>query len=84
MDQKFHGDEKPENLDFETWSNVPRQKSRNSNICQDGILSIGNFMLMINNHFKKPKKCAPYFRGNMKFPIYFALNLFFRYKNLMR
>jgi hypothetical protein len=37
-------------------------------------------MLMINNHFTlfqlagnllKTKKCAPYFRGNTEFPIYF-------------
>jgi hypothetical protein len=27
-------------------------KVPNSNIKHDGILSIGNFMLMINNHFK--------------------------------
>jgi hypothetical protein len=55
MDQEFHGDdEKPGNLDFETWPNgtaIIRPKSRNSNIRRDGILSIGNFMLMINNHF---------------------------------
>jgi hypothetical protein len=50
-----------------------------SNIKYDGIPSIGNFMLMINNHFKlfqlpgnlsKTKKCAAYFRGNTQFPIY--------------
>jgi hypothetical protein len=55
-------------------------KVPNSNIRHDGILSIGNFMLIINNHFTlfqlpgnllKTKKCAPYFRGNMEFPIYF-------------
>jgi hypothetical protein len=43
------------------------------------VLSIGNFMLMIKNHFArfqlpgnllKTKKCAPYFRGNTQFPIY--------------
>jgi hypothetical protein len=37
-------------------------------------------LLMINNNFArfqlpsklfKTKKCAPYFRGNMEFPIYF-------------
>jgi hypothetical protein len=44
---------KPEYLDFETWSNVPRPKSQNSNIKHDGILSIGNFMLMIKNHFAR-------------------------------
>jgi hypothetical protein len=45
----------------------------------DGILSIGNLMLIINNNFallscpvtcEKPKKIAPYFRGNTEFPIY--------------
>jgi hypothetical protein len=50
--------ETPENLDFETWPNGPRghghnpAKIQNSNIRHDGILSIGNFMLMINNHFE--------------------------------
>jgi hypothetical protein len=43
LDQKFDGDdENPENLNFETW-----------HIRHDGILSIGNFMLMINNHFAR-------------------------------
>jgi hypothetical protein len=55
-------------------------KSQFFNIRHDGILSIRNFMLMINNHFAifqlpgnllKTKKCAPYFRGNTQFPIYF-------------
>jgi hypothetical protein len=40
-------------------------------------------MLMINNHFARfrlpgnllnTKKCAPYFRGNTQFPIYFLLH----------
>jgi hypothetical protein len=44
--------EKPENLDFETLlTAIIRPKSQNSNIRHDGILSVGNFMLMINNHF---------------------------------
>jgi hypothetical protein len=30
-----------------------RPKSQNSNTRHDGILSIGNFMLMINNHFAR-------------------------------
>jgi hypothetical protein len=42
---------KSKNLDFQTWPNGPRPKSRNSNKRHDGILSIGNFMLMICNHF---------------------------------
>jgi hypothetical protein len=87
MDQKFHGD------DEKTWESrfwnlvqwltaIIWPKSRNSNIRHDGILSIGNFMLMINNHFTrfqlpgnllKTKKCAPYFRGNTQFPIYWNL-----------
>jgi hypothetical protein len=56
MDQKFHGD------DEKTWESrfwdlfqwptaIIRPKSQNSNIRHDGILSIVNFMLMINNHF---------------------------------
>jgi hypothetical protein len=32
---------------------IIRPKSRNSNIRHDGILSIGNFMLMINNRFTR-------------------------------
>jgi hypothetical protein len=32
---------------------IIRPKSRNSNIRHDGILSIGNFMLMTNNHFAR-------------------------------
>jgi hypothetical protein len=45
--------EKPENLDFETWSNVPRNTAKvpKFKYKADGILSIGNFMPMINNHF---------------------------------
>jgi hypothetical protein len=59
-----------------------RPKSQNFKIGHDGILSIGNFILMIKNHillFQLPgnwpttKKCAPYFRGNTEFPIYFFL-----------
>jgi hypothetical protein len=57
-----------------------RPKSQNFKIGHDGILSIGNFILMIKNNillFQLPgnlpttKKCAPYFRGNTEFPIYF-------------
>jgi hypothetical protein len=63
-----------------------RPKSQNFKIGHDGILSIGNFILMIKNHillFRLPgncpttKKCAPYFRGNMEFPIYFNSELVF-------
>jgi hypothetical protein len=32
---------------------IIQPKSQNSNIRHDGILSIGNFMLMINNHFAR-------------------------------
>jgi hypothetical protein len=58
---------------------IIRPKSQNSNVSHDGILSIWNFMLMINNHYTlfqlpgnllKTKKCAPYFCGNTEFPIY--------------
>jgi hypothetical protein len=43
----------PENLDFETWPNDPRPQSgpKVPKFKYDGILLIGNFMLMINNHF---------------------------------
>jgi hypothetical protein len=64
---------KLENLDFETlqWPTaIIRPKSRKSNIRHDGILSIVNFMLMINNHFarfqlpgnllKTKKMCSPF------------------------
>jgi hypothetical protein len=56
-----------------------RPKSQNFKTGHDGILSIGNFILMIKNNillFQLPgnwpttKKCAPYFRGNTEFPIY--------------
>jgi hypothetical protein len=72
---------KPRNLDFETWP-IIRPKSQHSNIRHDGILSIRNFMLMKNNHFwcpvtcKTQKKCAPYFRGNTQFSIYFNWKTF--------
>jgi hypothetical protein len=84
MGQKFHGDDE-KTRESQFWDLVQcstaiiRPNSQNSNIRHDGILSIGNFMLMINNHFArfqlpgkflKTKKCAPYFRGNMEFPIY--------------
>jgi hypothetical protein len=58
-----------------------RPKSQNLNIRHhDGILSIGNFMLMKNDEKSictfsaariKQKKIAPYFRGNTHFAIFF-------------
>jgi hypothetical protein len=57
-----------------------RPKSQKFKIGHDGILSNGNFILIIKNNiflFQLPgnwpttKKCAPYFRGNTEFPIYF-------------
>jgi hypothetical protein len=57
-----------------------RPKSHISNIGHDGTLSFRNFIMKIKNHillFQLPgnrpttKKCAPYFRGNMEFSIYF-------------
>jgi hypothetical protein len=58
MDQKFHGDDEKTQesrfWDLTKWPTaIIRPKSQNSNIKHDGILSIGNFMLMINNHFAK-------------------------------
>jgi hypothetical protein len=59
-------------------------KSQNYKIGHDCILSIGNFILVIKNHillFQLPgncpttKKCAPYFRGNMEFPIYLRIKI---------
>jgi hypothetical protein len=59
---------------------IIRPKSLKFKIGHDGILPIGNFILMIKNHillFQLPgncpttKKCAPYFRGNTEFPIYY-------------
>jgi hypothetical protein len=68
---------KLKNLGFGTWPDGP---CPNSNIWRDGIPSIGNFMLMINNHFalfqlpgKLVKLCAPYFRGNTQFHINFFM-----------
>jgi hypothetical protein len=59
MDQKFHGDWKtrePQFWDLVQWPTaIIRPKSRNSNIRHDGILSIVNFMLMINSHFARFK-----------------------------
>jgi hypothetical protein len=61
-----------------------RPKSQNFKIGHDGILSIGNFILMIKNNillFQLPgnlqttKKCAPYLRGNTEFPIYLKILL---------
>jgi hypothetical protein len=56
LDQKFYGDdEKTRESRFWDLVQCPtaiiRPKSQNSNIRHDGIPSIGNFMLMINNHF---------------------------------
>jgi hypothetical protein len=83
MDQKFYGDDEKLKNSILRLSPMAHghnpAKVPNSNIRHDGILSIGNFMLMINNHFTlfqlpgnllKTKKCALYFRGNMEFPIY--------------
>jgi hypothetical protein len=58
MDQKFHGDDEKTResrfWDLAQWPTaIIRPKSQNSNIRHDGILSIGNFMLMINNHFAR-------------------------------
>jgi hypothetical protein len=61
-------------------------RSQNFKIGHDGILSIGNFILMLKNHiliFQLPgnwpttKKCAPFFRGNTEFSIYFWPRTFF-------
>jgi hypothetical protein len=48
-------------------------KYQNVNIMHDGILSLGDFSMMIKIYFAWPKdkKCAPYLRGNMEFPIYY-------------
>jgi hypothetical protein len=58
MDQKFHcDDEKTRKSRFWYLAQWPmaiiRPKSQNSNIRHDGILSFGNSMLMINNHFAR-------------------------------
>jgi hypothetical protein len=57
---------------------IIRPKSQNSNIRHNGILSLGNFSMMIKIHFARPttKKCAPYFRGNTELPLYFLFNNF--------
>jgi hypothetical protein len=60
MDQKFHGDDEKTQesrfWDLAQWlTAIIRPKSQNSNIRHDGILSIGNFMLMINKHFARFK-----------------------------
>jgi hypothetical protein len=60
MDQKFHGDEEntqePRFWDVAQWLTAKiRPKSQNSNTRHDGILSIGNLMLIINNHFPRLK-----------------------------
>jgi hypothetical protein len=66
---------------------IIRPQSQNSNIRHDCILSIGNFILMINNNsafvqlpgnLSKTKKIAPYFRGNTGFPIYLFWKHFFK------
>jgi hypothetical protein len=62
-----------------------RPKSQNYKIGHDGILSIGNFILVIKNNillFQLPgnwpttKKCASYFRGNMEFSYLFFLGTY--------
>jgi hypothetical protein len=81
MDQKFYGDEENTResrfCDMAQWPTAKiRPKSQNSNTRQNGILSIGNFMLMINFHFArfqlpgnllKTKKCVPFFCSNTQF-----------------
>jgi hypothetical protein len=73
MDQKCHGDDE-KTRDTRFWelpqwpTAIIRPKSQNSNIRHDGILSVRNFMLMINSHvalfllpgnlFKKQKMCS--------------------------
>jgi hypothetical protein len=93
--QKFHNDGK--NIqESQFWASllqwpmaIIRPKSQNFKIGHDGILSIGNFILMIKNHIllfqlsgNRPttKKCAPYFRGNTEFPIYFFVTFVFIYQ----
>jgi hypothetical protein len=63
MDKKIHGDDEKTResrfLDFvQCPTAIIRPKSRNPKIRHDGILSIGNFMLMINNfkRFQLPGK----------------------------
>jgi hypothetical protein len=51
----------------------------------DGILSIGNFILMTKNHIlltTTTKKCAPHFRGNTEFPIYFVTKYYCALKSI--
>jgi hypothetical protein len=86
--QKFHNDGK--NIqESQFWASmlqwpmaIIRPKSQNIKKGHDGILSIGNIILIIKNQillFQLPgnwpttKKCAPYFRGDTEFPIYFPL-----------
>jgi hypothetical protein len=81
--QKFHNDGKKNSritiLNLFWPTAMIRPKSQYFKIGHDGILSIGNFILMIKINillFQLPgnwpttKKCAPYFRGNTQFPIY--------------
>jgi hypothetical protein len=65
MDQKFHGDDEKNPriwiLNLAQWPTaIIRPKSRNSNIRHDGILSMGNFMLMIHNNLLKIKNNVPH------------------------
>jgi hypothetical protein len=54
MEQKFHGDDESRFWALAKWPTaIIRPKSHNSNIRHDDFLSIGNFMLMINNHFAR-------------------------------
>jgi hypothetical protein len=84
--QKFHNEGKKKSkftiLSLFWPTAMIRLKSQNYKIGHDGILSIGDFILIIKNNillFQLPgnwpttKKCAPYFRGNMEFPIYLIL-----------
>jgi hypothetical protein len=88
--QKFHNEVK-KNQDSQFWAYFGLRpwsglSPKITKIGHDGILSIGNFILVIKNQillFQLPgnwpttKKCAPYFRGNMEFPIYSYLTLIF-------
>jgi hypothetical protein len=78
MDQKYHGDDEKTResrfLNLAQWLTAKvRPKAQNSNIRQDGILSLGNFMLPGN---LVQQKSAPYFRDNTQFPIYFTFDSF--------
>jgi hypothetical protein len=65
MDQKFYGDDEKTResrfWELTQWlTAIICPKSQISNIRFDGILSIGNFMLMINYHFAHVQLPAKY------------------------